>query len=96
MRTLLCIGSVAAALFAATAARADDPAAPAATTAPATPAASAPATPRQHCYKEYRVGSNFPVTHCESEETAADRQRIDAIQGEIRRSTSQVTAPGGR
>jgi len=40
-------------------------------------AASAPAQPQQHCWREYHVGSNFPVTHCESDnsETEAERQR---------------------
>jgi len=82
--------------------RADD-SAPAAQAAPAASgaevaaaSASAPAAPKQHCWKEYRVGSNFPVTHCEpTDESEAQRQeRIRNVENAATRNNNMVRGVG--
>ena len=82
--------------------RADDSAtaaqaAPAASAAEvAAASASAPAAPKQHCWKEYRVGSNFPVTHCEStDESEAQRQeRLRNVENAVTRTNTMVKGVG--
>lgn len=102
MQRSIALALAALALVSSAVVRADDPA-PAAQAAPAASGAevaaaqaSAPAAPKQHCWKEYRVGSNFPVTHCEStEETEAQRQeRMRNVENAITRSNNMVRAVG--
>jgi hypothetical protein len=104
----MALGLAALALAATTAVRAEDPnpaaqapeAAPAASSAAQVAAApaSAAAARQQHCWKEYRVGSNLPVTHCESaDESEAERlERVRNVQNAImRNNATAVRAPGG-
>ncbi|HEX4510307.1 MAG TPA: hypothetical protein VH328_09520 [Burkholderiaceae bacterium] len=103
MSRLIVLGVLAVALASAAAVRADEPAAAAAGPAASAAqlvaaAASAPAAKVQHCYKEYRVGSNLPVTHCETEEDANDpaaKERIRDVQLNIQRSQVSIRPPGG-
>jgi hypothetical protein len=114
MRSYVPVAFAALALFSSILVRAQDastPAAPAANQAPAdaTPAAqaapphvvisaSAPQAAKQVCHKEYRVGSNFPVTVCETPENpladAERREHLREIQDQIRQSTNSMKPPG--
>lgn len=95
----------AAALASSAVVLAEDPgtAAPAAAAASAAPmvtvAASSPTAPKtQHCWKEYRVGSSFPVTHCEAVDEANDpvqQKRIRDIEDTIRQNHNGIRPPGG-
>ena len=99
----------AALLFQAYTARADDsgslpaPAPEAQAVAPAVAAASAvqaataasQAQPQQHCWREYRVGSAFPKTRCESGESEADIQhRLAEWNHALERANQVIKAPG--
>ena len=113
MHKFIALGLSALALVSSAAVRADDaaqaaqatPATQAAEAAPAASAAqvaaapaSAAAKPQQHCWKEYRVGSNMPVTHCEtSEDNDPQHQaQVRNIQNEITREAGAAArAPGG-
>jgi hypothetical protein len=59
--------------------------------------AAAASEPQQHCWKEYRVGSNFPVTRCESGETEAEKQRrLGDWNRSLTRANGIVHAPGDK
>lgn len=72
------------------AACASPPEAPSQTTAQATDAK----TPV--CVREYRVGSNIPVTNCAAPQTEAERQRtIDDFKAQMHQIPSNAKGGGG-